>query len=262
MDLATLVGIIAGFAIIVIAIFLGGNLASFVNIPSILVVFGGTMAATLIKFPLSDVMTAFKIGISIGFKNPKTDPRYIFDQAIELAGLVRKNGLLGLENVEVDNELFQRGLGLCLDGHNIEIIRDSISREVDMTIQHNEMGTRLFRGIGDAAPAFGMIGTLIGLVQMLSNLDDPAAIGPAMAVAMLTTFYGAVVANLIAIPIADKLEHKAEADRNTKQLIVEAIVQIHGSQNPNVMKELLGVYLPGGAAAAAEDGESAPSGDE
>jgi len=257
MDLATLVGIIAGLAVIVVAIFLGGDMSSFINIPSVLVVFGGTMAATLIKFPLSDVLAAFKIGIGIAFKNPKTDPRYIFDQAIELAGLVRKNGLLGLENVEVENELFQRGLGLCLDGHNIEIIRDSIAREVDMSIQHNEMGTRMFRGIGDAAPAFGMIGTLIGLVQMLANLDDPAAIGPAMAVAMLTTFYGAVIANLIAIPIADKLEHKAEADRNTKQLIVEAIVQIHGSQNPNVMKELLGVFLPGGAAATDED---APAG--
>jgi len=247
MDLATLVGIIAGFAVIVVSIFLGGDLGAFINVPSLLVVLGGTTAATLIKFPLSDVMAAFKIGIGIAFKNPKTDPRYIFDQAIELAGLVRKNGLLGLENVEIDNELFQRGLGLCLDGHSIEIIRDSIAREVDMSIQRNEMGTRMFKGIGDAAPAFGMIGTLIGLVQMLANLDDPAAIGPAMAVAMLTTFYGAVIANLIAIPIADKLEHKADADRNTKQLIVEAIVQIHGSQNPNVMKELLGVYLPGGA---------------
>jgi chemotaxis protein MotA len=247
MDIGSLVGVVFGLVLIVAAIMLGGDLGAFINVPSLVVVFGGVLAATLIKFPLSDFMSVMKRGVSIAFKNSSDDPRYLFDQAIEMATVVRKNGLLGLENTTVDNELFQRGISMCLDGHNVDVIRDSITREVEMSIQTDEMGEVMFRGIGDAGPAFGMIGTLIGLVQMLSNLDDPASIGPAMAVAMLTTFYGAVLANLIALPMADKMAYKAEKTRSTKQLIIESVVQIHGSQNPNVLKELLGVFLPGGA---------------
>ncbi len=247
MDLATLVGMVLGLVIIVASIMLGGDLGAFINVPSLAVVCGGTAAATFIKFPLSDFMKVMKRAVGISFKNSQDDPRYIFDQAIDMATTVRKNGLLGLENVSVDNELFQRGIAMCLDGHNVDIIRDSITREVDIAVQLDELGETMFRGIGDAAPAFGMIGTLIGLVQMLGNLDDPASIGPAMAVAMLTTFYGAVIANLFAIPMADKMAVKAEQTANTKSLIIESVCQIHASQNPNVLKELLGVYLPGGA---------------
>ena len=187
MDLATLIGIFAGLGVIFTAILLGGDLGSFINLPSIMVVLGGTTAATLVKFPLKDVLAAFKIGVATAFKNPTSDPHDIYDKAMELASLVRKNGLLGLENVDVGNELFQRGLRLCLDGHNIEVVKETITREVDLSILRNEAGEKMFRGIGDSAPAFGMIGTLVGLVQMLSNLDDPSSIGPAMAVAMLTT---------------------------------------------------------------------------
>ncbi|MCW9035815.1 MAG: MotA/TolQ/ExbB proton channel family protein [Rhodospirillales bacterium] len=247
MDLATLIGVIGGLVVIVAAIMLGGDLGSFFNVPGLAVVVGGTACATLVKFTLADFMKVMKRGVGLAFKNTQDDPRYIFDQAIEMATTVRKNGLLGLENVSVDNELFQRGISMCLDGHSVEIIRDSITREVEMAIQTDELGENMFRGIGDAAPAWGMIGTLIGLVQMLGNLDDPASIGPAMAIAMLTTFYGAVIANLMALPMADKMGIKAEKTTNTKQLIIESVCQIHASQNPNVLKELLGVYLPGGA---------------
>ena len=141
-----------------------------------------------------------------------------------------------------------------MDGHSGEVIRSSISSEVEKSIQNDELGELMFRGIGDTAPAFGMIGTLVGLVQMLANLSDPDAIGPAMAIAMLTTFYGAVLANLIALPVADKLALKVDRLKNTKQLIIESVVQIQASQSPMVMKEILGPYLPGGIPADPEDG--------
>lgn len=247
MDLATLIGIVVGLVIIFLAIMLGGDIGSFVNLPSILVVFGGVTAATLVKFPLKDCIAALKIGGKIAFRNSADDPRSVFDMAIELAGIVRQKGLLGLENVNIENELMKRGIRMCVDGMAAEVIRESITKEVDMAIKAEMAGESFWRGLGDMAPAFGMIGTLIGLVQMLANLSDPAAIGPAMAVAMLTTFYGAVLANLICIPLADKLSIKIDNTKNTRALIIESVMQIHASQNPMVLKELLGVYLPGGA---------------
>ncbi|GGF66286.1 flagellar motor protein PomA [Terasakiella brassicae] len=246
MDLGTLLGIAIGLVLIVISIMLGGDIGSFVNIPSIVVVFGGVTAATLVKFPLKDCIAALKIGGKIAFKNSADDPRSVYDMAIELAGIVRQKGLLGLESVAIENELMARGIRMCVDGMAAEVIKESITKEVDMAIKAEMAGESFWRGIGDMAPAFGMIGTLIGLVQMLANLSDPAAIGPAMAVAMLTTFYGAVLANLIAIPLADKLGIKIDNTKNTRALIIESVMQIHASQNPMVLQELLGVYLPGG----------------
>ena len=247
MDIATLIGLVAGSAVILAAIVIGGSPGTFVNVPSLLIVVGGTIAATLIKFPMSDVFASFKTGIGAAFKNPKNDPQYLIDQAVEMAKIVRQKGLLGLENHKVDNEFFQRGIRLCLDGYNVDVVRETIEREANLTILRQEKGELMFRGIGDTAPAFGMIGTLVGLVQMLSNMDDPKTIGPAMAVAMLTTFYGAFIANLVALPIADKLSIKTERDRLTLDLIIESVAQIGSNQNPNVLQEMLAVYLPSNA---------------
>lgn len=244
MDKATLIGIVSGLAVIAIAIVLGGDIASFVNPPSLMIVVGGTAAATFVKFPMSDVFVSFKTGIGAAFKNSKNDPQSLIDQAVDLAKKVREKGILALENVKIDNEFFSRGMRLCTDGHNIDVVRETIVREANITIQRQEKGELMFRGIGDSAPAFGMLGTLVGLVQMLANMDDPKLIGPAMAVAMLTTFYGALIANLIAIPIADKLAMKTEKDKMTLDLIVESVVQIGSNQNPNVLQEMLQIYLP------------------
>lgn len=246
MDLATLIGIILGLVIIIASIMMGGDIGSFINIPSIAVVFGGTAAATLVKFPLKECIAALKMGGKIAFKNSADDPRSVYDIALELAGIVRQKGLLGLESVQIENELMARGIRMCVDGMDGAVIKESITKEVDMALKNEMAGESFWRGIGDMAPAFGMIGTLIGLVQMLANLSDPAAIGPAMAIAMLTTFYGAVLANLVAIPLADKLEIKINNTKNTRALIIESVMQIHASQNPMVLQELLGVYLPGG----------------
>ncbi|WP_460018574.1 MotA/TolQ/ExbB proton channel family protein [Magnetospira thiophila] len=243
----------AGFTLIVVAIMLGGDLGSFINVPSLMIVFGGTISAVLIKMPLNVVGGAFKTGLSIGFKMSKTDSLVLVQKSLEMAELVRKNGLLALESLEIENDFFKRGIQLCTDGHNIDVIKATIDTEVNLTIARQSISETMFRGIGDTAPAFGMIGTLVGLVQMLSNMDDPKTIGPAMAVAMLTTFYGAVIANVFAIPLADKMALKNNADRDNHELIVQSIIQIHGNQSPMALKEILAVYLPVSKRAALAD---------
>ena len=160
---------------------------------------------------------------------------------------------MALEGFTVNNELFRDGIRLIVDGHKIEDIRNIVLSEINQTIILQDKGEAMFRGIGESAPAFGMLGTLVGLVQMLANLDDPASIGPAMAVAMLTTFYGALIANLIALPIADKLARKTTDDQNVQDLIVESIIMIFQRQNRQVMAETLAAHMPSGMVKANED---------
>ena len=148
--------------------------------------------------------------------------------------------MLALEEVKIDDEFFRKGIRLCIDGHDGDVVRKALTSDMELSIQRHEEGGKIFRGIGDSAPAFGMIGTLVGLVQMLSNMEDPKTIGPAMAIALLTTLYGALIANLVALPIADKLEQ----ERVIKSLIVDGVMQIHARQNPRIVEELLQVYLP------------------
>ena len=253
MDIATIIGIVAGLVVIVVSITLDGDIIAFINVPGMAIVFGGVMSATLVKYPMKDLISSIKVGISVAMKNSRNDPLYIYDKSIEMAGLVRSGGLLALESIKLENELFQRGIGMCTDGHNLDVIRSTIDREVIVSRDIQEMGESFWRGVGDLAPAWGMIGTLIGLVQMLANLDDPAAIGPAMAIAMLTTFYGAVIANLVALPLADKLAIKTDADRRVQELIVESIVQIQQNTSPTALAEVLSAFLPTAAKPSKDD---------
>lgn len=243
MDLATLAGLVSGIAVIVVAILLDSGLGTFVNVPGLMVVIGGTTAATLIKFTLKDMIGSFKLGLKTAFSNKAEDPRQLYDMALALAAMVRKKGLLSIENQKISNDLFARGVQMATDGYDSEILRNTLDRTVAMQIDEQTKGERIFRGIGDTAPAFGMIGTLIGLVQMLANLDDPSKIGPAMAIAMLTTFYGALIANLAAIPIAEKLAAKTRLDRQTREQIVESVLLIQQQKSPTVLEQMLGIYL-------------------
>lgn len=244
MDIATLLGLIIGVAVVGLAIMTGSDLWIFLNLPSILIVLGGTFAATLIKFPISGVFVAFFVGMKAAFVNEKESPRELIDMTMRLVKRARKTGLLGLEKIRVGNSFFRKGIQLCVDGRDVDFIRKTMTREMELAIQRQEVGERVFRAIGDSAPAFGMVGTLVGLVQMLSNMSDPTTIGPAMAVAMLTTLYGVLIAQLIALPIADKLEAKNATERANKVLIMEAIVQIHERNNPTAVLDILEAYLP------------------
>lgn len=243
MDIATLVGFLGGMGIIVAAIMMGGDFGLFVNVPSILIVFGGTFMVTLMKIPLSDFFRSFGVALK-AFFNKSEDPAKLIEEAVRLADVARKNGLLALENETVDNEFLQKGISLCVDGHDPALIRKMLSEEINQAIKRHEVGQTMWMSVGDMAPAMGMIGTLVGLVQMLANMSDPASIGPAMAVALLTTLYGAVIANAFAIPLADKLALISNYERTTKSLILETINGIQEGMNPKVMEALLNTFLP------------------
>lgn len=243
MDLATLIGLFGALGVITAAVFVGGTPATFVSIPGMMIVMGGTLMATLVKFPVSQFLGAFKV-VGRAFSYRSEDPRKLIDQTVELAQVARKEGLLALESYEVDNPFLQQGIQLVADGHEPELVRKVLGQEIDLTIERNEKGENVFRAIGDVAPAMGMIGTLIGLVQMLSNMDDPKMIGPAMAIALLTTLYGAIIANAVAIPLADKLANRNSEERLNRTLILEGLLSIQEGLNPRVIEELLKTYLP------------------
>jgi len=243
MDLATLLGLIAAFGVIVAAVSIGGGVELFVNLPGLLIVVGGTIGATLVKFPLGTFVGAFKVALK-AFLHRNETPGELIEEALALAEEARRGGLLALENRTIHNEFLARGIHLCVDGHDPEFVRRTLNRDIVQAIERHETGQGIFKSIGDTAPAMGMIGTLIGLVQMLSNMEDPKAIGPAMAVALLTTLYGAIIATAFALPIADKLAFRSAEERLNKSLILETIGGIQEGLNPRLLETLLKTYLP------------------
>ncbi len=244
MDIATLLGLIFGVTVVSLAIATGSDFNIFLNLPGFLIVVGGTFAATMIKFPLSGVFISMPIGIKAAFTNEKEKPRDFIKLAVKFVKIARKKGLPALEKQKVRNPFYRKGLQLCADGRDLDYIRKVLTQEMAQSIQREEVGARVFQAIGDAAPAFGMFGTLVGLVQMLSNMSDPTTIGPAMAVALLTTLYGVLFANLIALPIADKLEDKSAREKTLRALIIECVFQIQQLRNPTEVREVLEPYLP------------------
>ncbi len=243
MDLATLIGIVSALGCLVAAILMGGEMGMFVNAPGLMIVVAGTFAVVLVKFPVSNMLGAFGVALK-AFIYKTQQPSEIIEQSMELANVARKEGLLGLENVEVKNEFLAKGITMVVDGNPPELVSKILTKEISLSIERNEIGLSIFKAIGDVAPAMGMIGTLIGLVQMMSNMSDPKSIGPAMAVALLTTLYGAVIANVIALPIAAKLSHRSNEERLSKSMILESISAIQEGLNPRMIEGLLNVYLP------------------
>jgi chemotaxis protein MotA len=244
MDLATIIGIVAGGMVVVIAIMLGGSFSAFVDIPSILIVIGGGFAATLIRFPLIGVAHAFQVGGKVAFTHVKVEPREIIEKIANMGDIVRRSGPLGLEGVDLGDASLRKGAQMIADGYDASFIRDSMELARDQFLTRLTEGQRVFKSLGDAAPAFGMIGTLVGLVQMLGNMDDPSAIGPAMAVALLTTLYGAVISNLICLPISDKLIAKIGTEEINQTLIIDGIMSVRDGKSPNLIREMLVAYLP------------------
>ena len=244
MDIATIIGIVAGAIIVGAAIVIGGDPITFVNVPSFLIVVGGGLAATVIRFPLTNVFQALILGGKVAFTHKKVEPKDMIEEITGLAEIVRKDGPLGLENAEITFDSVKKGAQMVADGYEPNVISAMMERERDLYLERLDEGQRIYKAIGDAAPAFGMIGTLVGLVQMLSTMDDPSTIGPSMAVALLTTLYGAVIANLIALPISDKLSAKSKIEDISQTLAIDGILQIRDSKNPAIIKEMLMAYLP------------------
>ncbi len=243
MDIATLVGLLGGFGIIIGAIASGGDVMMFVDVASVLIVVGGTFMVTLMQVSLGDFLGSFAIGLKAFFYKVD-DPKKLIEEGVALADIARKNGLLALEGQEISNDFMKRGIGLCVDGHDPALVQRMLGKEIDLMLERHDVGINMFKNMATMAPAMGMIGTLVGLVQMLANMSDPAAIGPAMAVALLTTLYGAIIANAFAQPIADKLARSTTIERTNKSLIMETIAGIQEGMNPKVLEQLLSTYLP------------------
>jgi len=251
-DLATLIGLIGAFGIVLASIFVGGSAMTFINVPSLLVVVGGTIGAVMMKFTLGQFLGAFNVALK-AFMSKLDKPEDLIVQTVEMANEARKGGLLALEGKETDNAFLAKGIQLMVDGHEPEVVRQTLMTDMNSALERHEVGKRIFKSIGDTAPAMGMIGTLIGLVQMLSNMSDPKSIGPAMAIALLTTLYGAMIANIFALPIADKLALRSGEERMIKSMIVDSLSGIQEGRNPRVIEEILKTYLPSSKRGSEDD---------
>lgn len=244
MDLSSIIGIVAAFAVVTIAILLGGNIAQFIDLPSVLIVLGGGFAATLVRFPLAGIGSAFIVGSKAAFTHKNVNPRDLIEDITSLADIVRKSGPLGLENVEVSDASLAKGIQYIADGYEGAFIKDAMERERDLYLERLQEGKKVFKALGESAPAFGMIGTLVGLVQMLATMDDPSTIGPSMAIALLTTLYGALVANIICLPIVDKLDSKFEIEEVNQTLVIDGVMQIRENKSPALIRDMLIAYVP------------------
>jgi len=241
-DLATLIGMLGAFGIVIMAMVLGGSVGIFVNVPSLLIVIVGSLMVVLMKFSLGQFLGAVKVaGKAFIYKLDKIEE--LIPLVVELADVARKGGLLALEGKEVNNPFLKEGIKMLVDGHDSEVVREMLVKDMKQTEERHGWGAKVFMAMGDVAPAMGMIGTLVGLVAMLSNMDDPKAIGPAMAVALLTTLYGAMLANMVAIPIANKLELRKVEEGRVKSLCIDALMAIQAGQNPRVISSMLKTYL-------------------
>ncbi|MHC4532622.1 MAG: motility protein A [Planctomycetota bacterium] len=247
MDIATIIGVLLGFIVIIGAIAVGGGWQSFIHVPSMAITLGGMLCATLIHFSLPQFLGIFSvIKKTIIAKIPPQSE--LIQKMVNFAAINRRDGALALEQEipNLDNSFFIKGLQMLVDGRDPEQIRDFMSIEVQYLQDRHSTGKKILEFMGAAAPAFGMIGTLIGLVQMLRSLDSPDAIGGGMAVALLTTFYGALAANLIFIPLAGKLGIYSKAETTTIEMIIEGICSISQGDNPTVVREKLQSFISQG----------------
>lgn len=245
MDIATIVGVISAFGLVVGAILMGGSLNLFISIPSFIIVVGGTLGATLINYPLRDVLGVFSVAKNAIFST-NTSIDELVERFMLYANKSRKEGILALESeIKTVKDVFlKKGVQLSIDGLEPQDINDILDTEIEFIRSRHQLGAEIFSTMGAFAPALGMIGTLIGLVQMLQNMDDPSTIGPAMALALLTTFYGSIMANIVCLPLAGKLKTRSKEEMLTKEMTVQGIMSLSNGDNPRILEQKLKAYMP------------------
>ncbi len=245
MDIGTLVGLIIAWVLVFAAIVMGGSPIVYINIPSLLITVGGAIAAAMIHYPLPTVLAIGKF-MGKALKASDVDFLALFSKMSDMAARARRDGLLALEDdIEKMTDLFmKKGFQMAVDGNATEIIRAVMDEDIGSMMQRHINGAGIFKALGTYAPAFGMIGTLIGLVAMLQNMSDPSQLGAGMAVALLTTLYGAMVANMIALPIAGKLEQKSAEEVSLKNMVIVGVIAIQEGNSPRIVEEKLRSYLP------------------
>ena len=244
MDITTIIGILTGGTLLFMAIFQGGGVGIFINIPSLMITAGGTIAATLINYPLGDIVRVLKVTRN-AFLNKMASPQEMIRTLVTFAEKARREGLLALEKdlASVDDPFMKGGLELAIDGLDPDLVTSMLRMELTFLTERHKRGQGMFKAMGKFAPAFGMLGTLIGLIQMLRSIEDPSSIGPGMAVALITTFYGTLIANLLCLPLAGKLETISEHEVMVKELIIEGIRSIQSGDSPRVVDRKLKSFL-------------------
>ncbi len=245
MDLSTVIGIIFAFALMIGAIMTGGPLTLFINIQGLMIVVGGTFGCILTNYSFKDVLGAFTI-LRKAFLHKETKYSKSIKQLIDLSTKARKEGILSLQSAmtNINDDFLVKGIQMAVDGQEPESLKTMLYQEIEKLEERHEGGAEIFTTMAAYAPALGMIGTLIGLVQMLQTMDDPSTIGPAMAVALLTTFYGAVIANVMCIPVAGKLRLRSQSEVLLKTLITEGMDSIMAGENPRLMEQKLHAFIP------------------
>ncbi|TCK97898.1 chemotaxis protein MotA [Natranaerovirga hydrolytica] len=244
MDIASIVGIIAGIFFLLTAVLLRGDLGSFADAASVMIVLGGTIAASAISYPLKKFLNSLK-AIKLIFKNTDLDEGEAIKRIIDLSNVARKEGLLALEEAtqNIEDDFLKKGVLLIVDGTDPELVRSILETEMAfIENRHNDV-QGFWTNIGTLAPAWGMIGTLIGLITMLETMDDPASVGPSMSVALITTLYGSLIANFLAIPIASKLKIRSAEEILLKEVMIEGLLSIQAGENPRVIEEKLKAFL-------------------
>jgi chemotaxis protein MotA len=244
MDKATIIGFLVGFACVLAAITMHGSLGDFIDVPGMLVCFGGTFAAAMVAFPLKKITSLPGTLIHI-FKVKVPEPKDEIARFSDYATIVRREGLLGLEAkiANITDPFLKRGLEMVIDNAPREKIEETLSIEISCLHERHSTSKKIFENMGAMAPAFGMIGTLIGLIQMLGSLDDPSKIGAGMAVAMVTTFYGAFLSNMVFLPIATKLETRSKEELAVRELMLHGLLGLLDGESPRGMEAKLKSYL-------------------
>ena len=240
----SLIGLGIGFGLIVYSILISGDIRSFWDIPSVIITLGGSFCALLISFPAKELMKLPKV-LSMLAKKPENDRAQVVASFSELAKKARRDGLLALENdiSTMDDEFMVSGLQMVVDGIDPDAIREIMTLKMESIENRHRLGQSIFSKWGELAPAFGMIGTLIGLIVMLANLQDSSSIGTGMAVALITTFYGSFLANLVFIPIANNLAIQTNEEMVSKEMVIAGIIEIQAGTNPRILEEKLMTYL-------------------
>lgn len=242
-DLSTFIGILLAAALIGTAIWMGGSPKSFIDLPSVLIVLGGTFAVTTACFSFKEVYKAFGLILKTIFYHQE-DPATAAHKIIQMAEEARKNGVLALQGMTGGNSLLSRGIGMVVDGMEPDTAERILRQDIQARMERHQRGVSILRKASEISPAMGLIGTLIGLVQMLGNLDDPSSIGPAMAVALLTTLYGATLAYVVLQPLASKLERNSQEELLTEQVYMKGVACIGKRENPRRIEMLLNTILP------------------
>ncbi len=245
MDLGLLLGFIGTWLLIAWALIAGGEAQAYVDVPSVILVCGATTTVVIFCFPLPAVKRIFAVTKSVAFAKVQ-DPQKLIEDLVSYAEIARRDGILSLENVtkDIDDAFIVHGIQMAVDGVDPELIETIMESELENLTERHDAGKALFETVGKYAPAFGMIGTLIGLVVMLKNMDDPAKIGPGMAIALLTTLYGAVIANAVALPLADRMAKRSGEEVLAKTIIIKGVMAIQSGDNPRIVERKLRTFLP------------------